>query len=98
MNWYFYFTDCAEEHQIFLPQDKSLYFCLKKIFAGRAHIASDESKPKAVHPLAIQVLAELNINVTSHASKSCDDLDTQFSKIIEQLAKDVTKTNLNEEL
>jgi arsenate reductase (thioredoxin) len=54
----------------------------RKIFAGRAEIASAGSKPKSVHPLAVKVLRELQIDITSHASKSCEMLNEKFSQQI----------------
>ncbi len=70
----------------------------KELLKNMAHVESAGSQPKSVHPLAIRVLAEVNIDVTRHASKSCDDLDPEFSKkldyIITLCAEEVCPTGL----
>ena len=55
----------------------------RNIFSTRARIASAGSKPKEVHPLAIQVMSELKIDVASHASKTCEQLDPVFSQNVD---------------
>ncbi len=50
----------------------------RHIFQDQAAVQSAGSVPKSVHPLAIKALAEINIDITSHASKSCDQLDSQY--------------------
>ncbi len=51
----------------------------RKILGSRAQVASAGSKPKSVHPLAIQVMLEVRIDITSHASKNCDMLAKDFA-------------------
>ncbi len=50
----------------------------KAMLTKNDDIQSAGSKPKKVHPLAIKVLQELDIVITNHHSKSCDNLPTDF--------------------
>ncbi len=50
----------------------------KTLFPTGTDIRSAGSKPKTVHPLAIDVLRELNITLTDPHSKSCADLPPEF--------------------
>ena len=50
----------------------------KAIFSGSAEIASAGSKPKNVNPLAIEVMAEIGLDITKQNSKSVDDLPADF--------------------
>ena len=45
------------------------------ILRGVATVASAGSRPSFVHPVAIEVMAELGIDLASHRSKSVDDVD-----------------------
>ena len=47
----------------------------KKILAGVATVQSAGSKPHHVNPLAIEVLAEIGIDIRDQYSKSVDDID-----------------------
>ena len=47
----------------------------KYYFGDKALIQSAGSKPSLVNPLAIKVLAEIGIDISSHRSKSVDDID-----------------------
>lgn len=55
----------------------------KSLFAAGTEIKSAGSKPRSVHPVAIKVLQELNITLTDHHSKSCDDLPSDFSNQVD---------------
>ena len=46
----------------------------RKLFGDRAHIYSAGTKPSSVHSLAIEVMAELGVDLTTHQSKSVDTL------------------------
>lgn len=50
----------------------------KALFPDGTEIRSAGSKPKSVHALAIKVLQELDITISSNHSKSCDDLPPDF--------------------
>ena len=50
----------------------------KNLFGSKVKIASAGSKPTHVNPLAVQVMKELGIDMSSHLSKSCDDLPPGF--------------------
>lgn len=51
----------------------------KKIFGDKAEIESAGSNPSGkVHPLSIQVMSEIGINMSEHYSKSTDDLPRVF--------------------
>jgi len=52
----------------------------KNILGKDFEIQSAGSKPSQVNPLAIQALKEVGIDITSHHSKSIDDLDHGFVK------------------
>lgn len=57
----------------------------RQIFEGRAQIQCAGSKPKEVHPLAKKVLQEINIDIASHFSKSCDHLPQDFTQKLDYL-------------
>ncbi len=50
----------------------------KEIFGDRATINSAGSKPSHVNPYAIRALKEIGIDISSHTSKSVDDLPQDF--------------------
>ena len=50
----------------------------KEIFGHQATINSAGSKPSHVNPFAIRVLKEIGIDISSHTSKSVDDLPQDF--------------------
>lgn len=51
----------------------------KRFLIGDFHIESAGSVPSGrVHPLAIQVLREISVDVSHHKSKSVDDLPKEF--------------------
>jgi arsenate reductase len=50
----------------------------KKIFAGKVEIESAGSHPKTVNAYAKKVLAEIGIDISSHYSKSIDQLSAKF--------------------
>ena len=50
----------------------------RKQFGQRARVESAGSKPSHVNPTAIAVMKEIGIDLSSHRSKSCDDLSADF--------------------
>lgn len=50
----------------------------KKIFGSTAWVESAGSKPKAVHPTAIQVMKEVGIDISHQRSKSTSTLSPTF--------------------
>lgn len=50
----------------------------KQIFGKSAEIESAGSKPSRVNPLAIESMKEIGVDLTSHHSKSTDDLSPAF--------------------
>ena len=52
----------------------------RSMFSKALVIASAGSKPSKVNPLAIEVLHEIGIDISTHASKSVDDLSPAFMK------------------
>jgi arsenate reductase len=50
----------------------------KQQFGDKATIESAGSVPKTVNPFAIQVMKEIGIDITSHSSKSFDELSPRF--------------------
>ena len=58
-------------------------------------ISSAGSKPSKVNPLSIKVLSELHIDITSHTSKSVDDVDPKtVDAVITLCAEEVCPTFL----
>ncbi len=51
----------------------------KEIFGRTAWIESAGSDPKIVNPFAARVLKEVNIDISTHFSKSYDQLTTEFT-------------------
>ena len=47
----------------------------RAMFGDRAVVASAGSKPSRVNPYAIEVMREIGIDITTHRSKSVDDVD-----------------------
>lgn len=47
----------------------------RMIFRDRASVQSAGSKPSTVNPYAIEVMTELGVDLTGHASKSVDSID-----------------------
>ena len=50
----------------------------KSIFGNSAEIHSAGSKPSKVNPLAIEVMREHDVDLSTHYSKTVDDLSTNF--------------------
>lgn len=50
----------------------------KEVFGSNAEIQSAGSQPKTVHPLAIQALKEVGIDISQNKSKLVDDLPPVF--------------------
>ncbi len=46
----------------------------RRLFGSRVAVESAGSRPSRVNPLAIEVMAEIGIDLTSHRSKAVDDL------------------------
>lgn len=47
----------------------------RKLFGGRATVQSAGSQPSRVNPYAVEVMKEIGVDLTSHASKSVDAID-----------------------
>lgn len=47
----------------------------KKLLQGTGHIQSAGTQPKPIHPLAIQVMSEIGIDISQQKSKSIDDIN-----------------------
>jgi arsenate reductase len=47
----------------------------RQMFGDRAHIQSAGSQPSRVNPYAIEVMAELGVDLGTHSSKSVDTID-----------------------
>jgi arsenate reductase len=47
----------------------------RRLFGGRAVVESAGSRPSRVNPLAAEVMKEVGIDLSSHRSKSVDELD-----------------------
>ena len=60
----------------------------KKIFGPAVHIQSAGSKPAKVHPLAIEVMNEIGIDITSQWSKSVKDTDMSRVGLVVSLCAD----------
>jgi arsenate reductase (thioredoxin) len=52
----------------------------RQILGHKAWVESAGSHPKTVNPLAIQVMQELNIDISNHNSKSTDQINLDFMK------------------
>jgi arsenate reductase len=50
----------------------------KEIFGDRVRVMSAGSKPSHVNPFSIRALKEIGIDISSHTSKSVDDLPQDF--------------------
>lgn len=50
----------------------------KKVFGQQARIESAGSVPKTVNPLAIEVLKEIGLDISSHSSKTVDQISSEF--------------------
>ena len=62
----------------------------RKIFGESADIVSAGSSPSFVHPLSIEVMSELDIDISGHSSKSVKDIDlTTVDRIITLCADEV---------
>lgn len=60
----------------------------RQIFGSSYTIQSAGSKPSFVHPMAVQALSELGIDITHHASKSVHDIDLKHVDLIITLCAD----------
>lgn len=47
----------------------------RAMFAGRAEVQSAGSQPTRVNPYAIEVMREVGVDLTTHASKAVDTID-----------------------
>ena len=47
----------------------------RQLFGDRVRIQSAGTKPSKVNPYAIEAMAEVGIDLATHASKSVDDID-----------------------
>ena len=62
----------------------------RKIFGESAEILSAGSRPSFVHPLSIEVMGELDIDISKHSSKSVSDIDlSTVDRIITLCADEV---------
>ena len=50
----------------------------RSIFGASAEVESAGSQPFKVNPLAIQAMNEISVDISSHRSKSIDDLSPRF--------------------
>jgi len=50
----------------------------RSLFEGRAEVQSAGSQPSKVNPFAIRALSEVGIDISTHFSKSADDLSPGF--------------------
>ena len=50
----------------------------RNVFGDKVKIESAGSQPTRVNPFAVQVLKEIGIDISSHHSKTCDDLPQAF--------------------
>ena len=57
----------------------------RHLFANHIEVQSAGSQPKTVHPLAKLALAEIGIDISSHHSKSCDQLSVEFGNDLDYL-------------
>ncbi len=57
----------------------------RSLFPSHFEIQSAGSEPRFVHPMAIKVLSEIDINIMSHSSKSWDQLAFDFRENLDLL-------------
>lgn len=60
----------------------------RSLLAPNIEIVSAGSKPSFVHPLAIEAMLELNIDISGHTSKCVDKLDLSNADFIITLCAD----------
>lgn len=60
----------------------------RHLFGDAARVQSAGSTPWRVHPLAIRALAELGIDISSHRSKSVDEIDLDDIDLVITLCAD----------
>jgi arsenate reductase len=62
----------------------------RRRFGDRLEVASAGSAPREVNPFAVEVMAEIGIDVSAHRSKSVDELDVaRFDRIVTLCAEEV---------
>ena len=62
----------------------------RRLFGARATVASAGSRPSRVNPYAIEVMAEVGIDLTGHRSKGVDELaGTNVDRVITLCAEEV---------
>ena len=54
----------------------------RHLYGEDAHIQSAGSQPSQVNPSAIEAMAELNISLAEHRSKSVDDIDPSSVDVV----------------
>ncbi|MBY0384416.1 arsenate reductase ArsC [bacterium] len=57
----------------------------KTIFPKNVRIESAGSQPKFVHPLAIEVLKEIQIDISQNTSKTFTDIDKSFTENLDYI-------------
>ncbi len=60
----------------------------RHLFGDAAHVQSAGSVPWRVHPLAIQALAEIGIDISGQRSKSVDEIDLSDVDVVITLCAD----------
>ncbi len=60
----------------------------RRSYGDRARVQSAGSRPSSVHPLAIQVMDELGIDIRGHQSKSVESIDPQSVDTVVTLCAD----------
>ena len=60
----------------------------RHLFGDAATVQSAGGFPSYVHPLAIRALAELGIDISSHRSKSVDEIDLSGIDVVITLCED----------
>lgn len=54
----------------------------RQLFGERARVASAGSRPSRVNPYAVEVMAELGIDISTHESKSVDAIEPNEVNVV----------------
>jgi arsenate reductase len=60
----------------------------RHLFGDRVRVQSAGSQPSRVNPLAIEVMAEVGIDILTHTSKSIDAVDIEHADLVITLCAD----------
>ncbi len=68
----------------------------RRLFGGDMHVQSAGSRPSVVNPYAVEVMREVGVDLSTHSSKSVDDVAPGVDTVITLCAEEVCPVYLGQ--